>query len=602
MAVEVAGDPLLVEAQRAERAFGRIRLWAGVLAIALGPFFPNLSTEGVLALGVGVIAYDLVALRASAAAQTARAHARVAWTTFGADLLALSIAMFLFSSDRDWTTYFIGTLVITGASFRFGERGGVVAAAALGVAYVAISLFRDVQFGYTFTTERVAFHLSVFALTALLANRLLRDARWMRAEREALIVRLRRRIAEEAAIARALRVVASVAPGPEVVPALLEASRGVFGFERATVFVPDPESGEYRVQHRLRGHEEDPPPPPRIAVGEGLIGAALREDRVLLVPNVLADDRYVPSGAKERARSVIVAPLRVGGRPVAALTLSRAHPDQFGSDDLRLAETVAGLVAQVLESERLFAEASEAEALRATDRLKDEFLAAVSHELRTPLTVVSGALELLDHRRTELRADAAARLIEQARRNVDRLQRHVEDLLDLAQLRQARIELAREFVKPAALLAEVAAAHEVMSTAKRQTLLVRCPDDVGPVLVDRRRMAQVLGNLVANAIRYSPEAGNVTLRGERRGSEVRLVVEDDGPGIPPAERDRVFDKFYRLDRDRRSGGGTGLGLAIARTLVDLHGGRIWVEAVPAGGSAFVVSLAEEAMPAGVAAG
>ncbi|MGH2451143.1 MAG: sensor histidine kinase, partial [Candidatus Limnocylindria bacterium] len=175
-------------------------------------------------------------------------------------------------------------------------------------------------------------------------------------------------------------------------------------------------------------------------------------------------------------------------------------------------------------------------------------------------------------------------------------------LLDLAQLREARIELAREFVTPAGLLADVAATHELMATAKRQTLLVRCPDDLGAVLVDRRRMSQVLGNLVANAIRYSPAEGHVTLRGERRGGEVRLVVEDDGPGIPPTDRDRVFDKFYRLDRDRRSGGGTGLGLAIARTLVDLHGGRIWVEDAPAGGSAFVVTLAAEDLPAGVAVG
>jgi two-component system sensor histidine kinase KdpD len=286
---------------------------------------------------------------------------------------------------------------------------------------------------------------------------------------------------------------------------------------------------------------------------------------------------------------VIIVPLRVGGRPVAALSLSRALPDAFGPDDLRLAELVAASIAQVLENERLFAEASQAEALRALDKLKSEFLATVSHELRTPLTIISGALELI-------RRGAPGRheqLAEQALRNVKRLTRTVQDLLDLAQLQEARVQLICEFVPPRALLDEVAGAHELMAVERGQRIEVSCEDNVPPAFVDRARMLQILGNLVVNAIHYSPPDSVILLGCEAGQRELRFRVADRGPGIPSAERERIFDKFYRGERTRDTVSGTGLGLAIAKGLVELHGGRIWMEdAEP--GSAFIVSVPLEA--------
>jgi signal transduction histidine kinase len=109
-------------------------------------------------------------------------------------------------------------------------------------------------------------------------------------------------------------------------------------------------------------------------------------------------------------------------------------------------------------------------------------------------------------------------------------------------------------------------------------------------------MLQVLANLVSNAIRYSPEGATIGISAERRGPDVEIAVTDEGPGIPSEERERVFDKFVRLRRDRDVAGGTGLGLAIAKTLVELHGGRIRVEDGPRG-ARFVVALAHEAVPA-----
>jgi signal transduction histidine kinase len=593
--VRATGGQDLVEAQRVERAIGGVRWGAAALALLLGPQFPNLSLVGVLALGVAIAAYNVLALQASGAARSLEAHARVARLAFGADLAALSVAMLLFSSDVFWTTFMIGPLVIVASTFRFGRPGAIASTGVLGTAYAAVVAFRVAAFGYSADVPRVLFHLAVYALTAILVDRLQRDMAGVRGEREDLIRRLERRVAEDAAVAQATRIVAGMPLNDDIVPAVLRASRAVFRFDRATVFVADETEGVYLPLHRLVESEDDVPPP-RIPIGAGLIGATLAAEQPLLVPNVLGDPRYEPRPG-EQPRSVILVPLRVGGRPVAVLSLSRALPDEFASDDLRLAETVASLVAQVLENRRLFDEASAAEALRAMDRLKDEFLAMVSHELRTPIQVIRSALELLESDR----ARDKPRLIAQATRALQRLSRTVEDLLDLAQLQEARIELVREFSRPEALLADVAAAHELMASDRGQTLEVQCAQDLPDLLVDRRRMSQVLGNLVANAVRYGPPQSAIVLTAGYSDGEVRFAVTDQGPGIPAAEREAVFEKFYRRRETAAITGGSGLGLAIAKSLVELHGGRVWVEDTPEGGSSFVVALSPEPATASVLA-
>lgn len=577
-------DVGLREARALERAIGRVR-WGGVaVTLILGPLFPNLSLAGVFGLGLGVALYNALVLRASRAARSLAEHGRVERIAFACDLLVVSFGMFLFSSDPNWTTFMIGTLVIMGGAFRFGGEGTVAATIVISAAYVTIAVFRTVSFDYAFEPERVAFHLSVYLLTALMVDRVVGETRSVRAERERLIGQLERRVAEGEALLDVGRIVGSVRDTTEVVTAALAASRSVFRFDRATVFAIDEERGEYRAIHRLSDGGE-PSSAPAFRIGEGLIAVALEQDRPLLVRDVLSDSRYLPRHLRERRRSVIIVPLRVAGRPVAALSLSRALPDGFDADDLRLAELVAAYVAQVLENQRLFAEASQAEALRALDRLKDEFLASVSHELRTPLTIISGALELIRRGvpgRTEQLAD-------QALRNVQRLTGTVQDLLDLAQLREARVALNREFVDCRALLEEVAQAHELMATQRGQRLELACDTGTPPAYVDRARMHQILGNIVANAVRYSPPDGAIELRSQALDGEVRFSVADGGPGIPAAERERIFDKFYRGERTRETVSGTGLGLAIAKSLIELHGGRIWVEdAEP--GSRFVVAV------------
>jgi signal transduction histidine kinase len=564
-------DVALREAKALERGIAFAR-WGGVaLVLVLGPLFPNLSLAAVVALGAAIAIYNPIVMRASARAATLDEHRRVERIAFAIDLTIVAAGMLLFSPDPYWTTFLIAPIVIMAGAFRFGADGAIAATVVLSAAYVAISVFRSTAFGFGFEWQRTLFHISVFVLTAFMVERILRDARKVRLERERLIGELRRRVDEDDALVEVGRVVARLRDPGEVVPAVLEASRKVFRFERATVFTIDEERGEYRAIYRLSS--DDAGGPPSFKIGEGLIAAALAEDRPLLVRDVLSDPRYVPRHLRERRRSVILVPLRVAGRPVAVLSLSRGLPDAFETEDLRQAEIVAAYVAQVLENARLFEEASTAEALRAADRMKDEFLATVSHELRTPLTIVRGALELLQRgvpSRTE-------QLFDQASRNLERLSRSVQDLIDLAQLREARVELEREFLSARELLDDTARTHQLLASQRGQVLVVKTASDLPFAYADRARMLQVLGNVVANAIRYGPLDSPIMLGCDVIDGELRFRIVDQGPGVPPEEREAIFNSFFR-GRAKASGRveGTGLGLAIAREYAEAHGGRIEV--------------------------
>ena len=570
-----------------ERTIARIRWGAAALDFAVGPFFPNLWLPGVFLLGLAIVIYSVIFLRLSARAISLEHHRAIGAVSFACDLAALVTALFLFSNDPGWITYLIATLVITIGAFRFGTAGTWSATIVCSIGYLAVVAFRQLAFGFTTSPERWLFAVGVFGLTAVLLDRGLRELRQLRDEREGLITRLQRRIAEDAALEQVMRIVAGIPSADAIIPAVLRASRDVLRFDRATVFVEDEELGEYRPLYRLAASAAaEAVPPPRLKLGEGLLGAAMRSESTLLVRDVLADPRYVTVRPNEEHRSVVLVPLRVRGRTVAAFSLSRALPDAFSADDVRLAETVAGLVAQVLENDRLFAEASQAEALRAADKLKDEFLATISHELRTPLTVIGGSLELL----AQGHARDTEQLINQARRHVERLDRTVQDLLDLAHLQETRIELEREYVSPGVLLNEAAAAHAVLAGQRGQGIVV--DDNGAPPLayVDRRRMQQVLGNLVANAIRYAPEKSTITLGAIACDGRLRLTVSDEGQPIPTGERERLFDKFYRRPAHRDAPGGSGLGLAIAKTLTEMHGGTVLVEDRAPTGNTFVVEL------------
>jgi two-component system, OmpR family, phosphate regulon sensor histidine kinase PhoR len=230
--------------------------------------------------------------------------------------------------------------------------------------------------------------------------------------------------------------------------------------------------------------------------------------------------------------------------------------------------------------------------LRRLQRIRTEFMDNISHELRTPLTTVRLLTEML---RDELAGtDVPARVRERVARievETGHLVQMVNELLDLARIEQAGTRPAIEPVAVAPLVE--GALGRLRTFAERQgiALIGDVPDDIPPLHGDEERLGQLLVNLLHNAVKFSPDGGHVTVTARREGSDVVVSVVDEGIGIPRVDQDRIFERFYKVDRARHRGaGGTGLGLAIARHIVEAHGGRIWVESAEGAGSSFRFSL------------
>ncbi len=222
--------------------------------------------------------------------------------------------------------------------------------------------------------------------------------------------------------------------------------------------------------------------------------------------------------------------------------------------------------------------------------LQTEFVATVSHELRTPLAAVYGAAMTLRQHGERLSEEDTERLFAVVHDEADRLSRIVDDVLWASRLDSGRVDFATSSFEPELLASSVVFAARTHAP-KAISFEVRTATGVPPVAADAEKMRQVLGNLVDNAVKYSPDGGTVTVRVEPNGTSVRFAVTDQGIGIPLGEQPHVFEKFYRLDPNQTRGvGGTGLGLYICRELVRRMSGRIWVNSEEGKGSTFYVEL------------
>jgi two-component system phosphate regulon sensor histidine kinase PhoR len=226
--------------------------------------------------------------------------------------------------------------------------------------------------------------------------------------------------------------------------------------------------------------------------------------------------------------------------------------------------------------------------LRRADQMRRDFVANVSHELKTPLTAIRGYVEALLDDPQEV--DQVRPFLEIIARHAGRMDRLVTDLLRLARLdaNQELLEVTSCDVERVfmAVVADLAPAME----AKRQWAAIAVAAPAATVEADSAKLHDIVRNLVENAVNYSPDASGIRLEAERREGWVDLIVSDTGPGIPPSDLARVFERFYRVDKARARPGGTGLGLAIVRHLVELHGGTVRAENGPGGGARFTVVL------------
>jgi two-component system phosphate regulon sensor histidine kinase PhoR len=225
--------------------------------------------------------------------------------------------------------------------------------------------------------------------------------------------------------------------------------------------------------------------------------------------------------------------------------------------------------------------------LRRADQIRRDFVANVSHELRTPLTAIRGYLEALRDDPTD--TETATRFIDIIWRQTTKMERLVSDLLRLARLDARQEVLERSVCDLRQLFQAVVTDLAPSIKTKRQRVVIDVPDEAGRVPADPVKLHDVLRNLVENAVNYSPDETEIRLAAKRTDGSCAISVVDSGPGLPPGDLTRVFERFYRVDKSR-SRPGTGLGLAIVKHLVDLHGGTVVAANRPEGGAVFTVTL------------
>ncbi len=226
--------------------------------------------------------------------------------------------------------------------------------------------------------------------------------------------------------------------------------------------------------------------------------------------------------------------------------------------------------------------------LKQLNQMKSELLSNVSHELRSPLTSIKGTISSLLQKDIKLSDEDTDMLLTGVSEETDRLISLVTNLLNMSRLEAGAWYPDRESCYIQDILNEVTERQKWSS--KKRVFIYDVASDLPPVFVDSTQIRQVIMNLVENAIAYSEEGSTINISARTDGVMVQVRVTDNGDGIPPEDIDKVFDKFYRGSQNRRQPGGTGLGLAICKSIIDNHGGRIWVESRPGQGSVFYFTL------------
>jgi two-component system sensor histidine kinase KdpD len=286
--------------------------------------------------------------------------------------------------------------------------------------------------------------------------------------------------------------------------------------------------------------------------------------------------------------NALFVPLRGSRGKLGVLAVSPSEPRRFFDPDQRqLLDTFASQLAGALERARLAQEAQRAQIETETERMRSSLLSSVSHDLRTPLAVVTGAASTLLEDDAKLAPTSRRELLETVQEESMRLTRLVRNLLDMTRLASGALRVTKEW-QP---LEEVigSALNRVEDRLKGREVKVTLPDDLPLVPLDAVLLEQVLINLLENAAKYTPAGTPIEISARAEPPGVLVEIADRGPGIPAEDASRVFEKFFRLPREGRSGG-AGLGLAICRGVVEAHGGKIWAENRPEGGAVFRFTL------------
>jgi signal transduction histidine kinase len=290
-------------------------------------------------------------------------------------------------------------------------------------------------------------------------------------------------------------------------------------------------------------------------------------------------------------RSLLSVPLLREQQIMGGLTVWRRKSGEFAPEVVNLLQTFATQSALAIHNARLFREIQDkGHQLELASKYKSQFLASMSHELRTPMNAVLGYTRML-------LMNVYGELPEKVRDvhgRIDKSGRHllglINDVLDFSKIEAGQLTLAINPYSVRDVIQAVVSGTQPLAAEKNLPLKVTVPADLPAALGDERRISQVLLNLVGNAIKFT-DSGEVRIEVAAKNGDLVVSVSDTGPGIPETDREKIFDEFRQAEGSiTQKKGGTGLGLAIAKRIVELHGGKIWVESEVGKGSTFTFSL------------
>jgi signal transduction histidine kinase len=373
---------------------------------------------------------------------------------------------------------------------------------------------------------------------------------------------------------------------------ILSAATELTGSETASLMGYDEETREFFFRHVPWFHR-DSLKNVRVPLEGSAAGWAFLNVKPLVINDTRNDPRRF-SGIDELigfvTRSILVVPLVLYGRPMGVFEVfNKAGASSFTEEDIVILETLASLAMTALRNDTLESNmALSQDEARDLDRVKNEFIAITSHELRTPLGLILGHSTFL----RELVGNDYKEQVDVIIRSATRLKEIIENLSSVDNFQTGGASLRLRKVSVKRIIEDVSASFRDMAMEKGVMLKSEI-DRNQDLLVDAdgSKIAIVLSNLVKNALTFTNNGGHVTIRGGLDSGYVKVVVEDDGVGIPAKELSQIFERFYQVESHlTRRHGGMGLGLSVAKVMVQMHGGRIWAESAEGAGSTFTFLL------------
>jgi signal transduction histidine kinase len=518
----------------------------------------------------------------------ARVRARVVLLALDALVAIGFVAVFSYQSGEPWRALYL--IPIAAAALRLGLVGGAVAGPVMVGATIVID---DLGPGLQWKT---AFARALVGVLAGLVIGRLRDtlnAERSRAEsRAAEAERLRDELGHRVDVLetanRCARALGSSLELDEAFGAFIRELRGLVPFERTAIVLVEGDTAT-TMATAGRGAGEVFPPGNSDPI-EGSLLEQVLEGRMIVRRDLggrdyPADERLLALGL----RSEVVTPLLLGARTIGMLSLSRDRVDAFSEDEVELVALLGRLVATAVQNIRAYeAERRRVEELARLSQLRADFVSLVSHELRSPMAAVIGAARTLQDRWRMLTAAQRESFLALIGDETTRLAELVGDVLDTSRIEAGTFSYRFEEVDLGRVLDE---AVEAAALAQQEVPVNASVRGALPsIRGDRARLRQVLGNLIENAVKYSPEGGEVRVSAAAANGAVRIAVRDAGPGIPREQQSRIFEKFGRVDVPGASKPGTGLGLFIARSIAEAHGGSLEVSSGAERGSTFTLTL------------